>query len=114
MKKSFIVSLAVILLSGAVFLNACASQKPSVPLSPSPSPSLPSASSAGNAPPSPVAAATATTLPTGLSAILNEISGKVEIKPAGEEAFTPATTNSLLQEQGQVLTGGDGRVRLDL
>ncbi|MCA2000910.1 MAG: Ig-like domain repeat protein [Chloroflexi bacterium] len=114
MKKPFIVSLAAILLSGATFLNACASQKPSAPPFPSPSTSLSPVSFAGNAPSSLPAAATATTLPSGLSAILKEISGKVEIKPVGEEAFIPATTNSLLQEQGQVLTGDDGRVRLDL
>jgi hypothetical protein len=54
------------------------------------------------------------TTPSALSAILSEISGKVEIKPAGQDAFTSANTDSFLDENGQVQTGDDGRVRLDL
>lgn len=49
-----------------------------------------------------------------LSASLSELSGAVDIKQSGEEIFAPATTDSTLQVDGQVQTGDDGRVRLDL
>jgi hypothetical protein len=52
--------------------------------------------------------------PSALSAILSEIRGKVEIKPAGQDGFTSANSDSFLDENGQVQTGDDGRVRLDL
>lgn len=52
--------------------------------------------------------------PSPLSAALSELKGKVELKQAGQDAFTPATANSSLEENGQVQTGDDGRVRLDL
>ncbi len=49
-----------------------------------------------------------------LSASLSDLAGRVEARQAGQEAFTPATTNSKLEVNGQVQTGEDGRVRLDL
>ena len=52
--------------------------------------------------------------PSPLSAILTELTGKVETKLTGQEAFTPAIANSVLEVNGQIQTGDDGRVRLDL
>ncbi len=49
-----------------------------------------------------------------LSAGIKEITGTVGVKQAGATSFTPATTNSTLQQDGSVQTGSDGRVRLDL
>lgn len=49
-----------------------------------------------------------------LSAKLSELSGKVDTKQAGEDRFVPATPDTVLQVNGQVQTGDDGRVRLDL
>jgi hypothetical protein len=49
-----------------------------------------------------------------LSAALSEMTGKVDTKQAGQEAFTPAAAGSTLEVNGQVQTGDDGRVRLDL
>ncbi len=49
-----------------------------------------------------------------LSAALTELSGKVDTKQAADEVFTPATAGAVLQANGQIQTGDDGRVRLDL
>jgi hypothetical protein len=49
-----------------------------------------------------------------LSAVLSEVTGKVEIKQAREDAFTSAQNDSFVNENGQVKTGDDGRVRLNL
>ncbi|HET7144718.1 MAG TPA: FecR family protein, partial [Anaerolineales bacterium] len=49
-----------------------------------------------------------------LSASLSELTGKVDIKQAGTETFAPASADSPLEVNGQVQTGDDGRVRLDL
>jgi len=49
-----------------------------------------------------------------LSANLSEISGLVQMKQAGQEAFAQAVVSSVLDVNGQVQTGDDGRVRLDL
>lgn len=49
-----------------------------------------------------------------LSAALSELSGKVELKQAGQADFSLADTNTTLEVDGQVQTGDDGRVRLDL
>jgi ferric-dicitrate binding protein FerR (iron transport regulator) len=54
------------------------------------------------------------TASSALSAALSELVGKVEIKAADSEAFAPADANSVLEANGQVQTGDDGRVRLDL
>jgi hypothetical protein len=51
---------------------------------------------------------------TALTAALSEIQGTVGIKQPGGGDFAPATTESILQVDGQVQTGDDGRVRLDL
>lgn len=52
--------------------------------------------------------------PSTLSARLSEFSGVVELRQAGEDAFTTVNPDSTLQVNGQVQTGDDGRVRLDL
>lgn len=49
-----------------------------------------------------------------LSAALSELSGAVDAKQAADEAFAPAATGTVLQSNGQIQTGDDGRVRLDL
>lgn len=49
-----------------------------------------------------------------LSASLSELTGKVDIKQAGTDTFAPASADSPLEVNGQVQTGDDGRVRLDL
>ena len=49
-----------------------------------------------------------------LSAKLSELQGTVNIKAASQQNFSAATANSILEENGQVQTGDDGRVRLDL
>ncbi len=54
----------------------------------------------------------ATTSP--LSAGLSELSGIVEMKEAGNAEFVQAQAGMSLQVNGQVQTGDDGRVRLDL
>ncbi len=54
----------------------------------------------------------ASDLPTG--AVLSELSGTVEMKNPGEEGYSPASTGAILQVQGQVRTGSDGSLRLDL
>jgi hypothetical protein len=51
---------------------------------------------------------------SALSAALSELTGKVDMKPAGAEGFSPATAESTLDVNGQIQTGDDGRVRLDL
>lgn len=49
-----------------------------------------------------------------LSAALSELSGTVDMKQSGQETFAPASSDSQLEVNGQVQTGDDGRVRLDL
>ena len=49
-----------------------------------------------------------------VSAVLSEITGKVEIKQVGQVGFAPAHVDAFLNENGQVQTGDDGRVRLNL
>lgn len=49
-----------------------------------------------------------------LSASLSELSGLVQVKQAGREVFEEAALNSVLTVNGQVQTGDNGRVRLDL
>jgi len=56
--------------------------------------------------------APATTSP--LSAGLSELSGVVGLKQSGDSDFTSAAAGMSLQVNGQVQTGDDGRVRLDL
>lgn len=56
----------------------------------------------------------APTEPSPLSATLSELSGRVDMKISSGEDFAPATTDSVLDVNGQIQTGDDGRVRLDL
>lgn len=49
-----------------------------------------------------------------LSAALSEISGAVDAKQASDTGFVPAAVGTVLQSNGQVQTGDDGRARLDL
>ncbi|MBE0669401.1 MAG: FecR domain-containing protein [Anaerolineales bacterium] len=49
-----------------------------------------------------------------LSAALSELSGTVDAKQAADDAFAPAAPGTVLQANGQIQTGDDGRVRLDL
>ena len=51
---------------------------------------------------------------SALTATLSEISGPVQVKQAGESSFSAATPGYVLKVQGQVQTGTDGKVRLDL
>ena len=53
-------------------------------------------------------------VPSALTASLSELQGLVDIRPTGEGDFAPATTESVLGVNGQIQTGDDGRVRLDL
>ncbi|MBM3150703.1 MAG: FecR domain-containing protein [Chloroflexi bacterium] len=48
------------------------------------------------------------------AASLSELAGLVEIKNPGQAAFVAASDGMVLQIQGQVRTGEDGRARLDL
>lgn len=49
-----------------------------------------------------------------LSAALSELSGAVDAKQADDAAFAPVAAGTVLQSNGQIQTGDDGRVRLDL
>lgn len=51
---------------------------------------------------------------TSLSAALSELTGKVDIKSADAESFAPVGADTVLEPNGQIQTGDDGRVRLDL
>jgi hypothetical protein len=101
--KSYFVS---VFLGLMLILSACA-PKASLADSPIPAASSVPATVASPAPATPVT-------PSELSATLSEITGKVEIKQAAQDTFTAATADSFLNENGQVQTGDDGRVRLDL
>lgn len=52
--------------------------------------------------------------PSPLSATLQDLVGTVTIKAPESSDFVKATADSVLQENGSVQTGDDGRVRLDL
>ena len=52
--------------------------------------------------------------PAGLTAALSELVGKVEMKSPNSDAFVQADANTVLEPNGQIQTGDDGRVRLDL
>jgi hypothetical protein len=93
----------------AISLNACTPQATSAP---SPTPDTVSTLIASAMPPA--ATSTEPAGPTKLSATLSELTGNVEIKQAGQDAFSPASTDSFLDINGQVQTGDDGRVRLDI
>src|SRR5687768_2344906 len=63
---------------------------------------------------SPQATSTPETTSSLLTAALSEIVGKVDLKNAGQNSFVTASTDAVLEVQGQIQTGDDGRVRLDL
>jgi ferric-dicitrate binding protein FerR (iron transport regulator) len=52
--------------------------------------------------------------PETLTASLSELEGTVVLKPAGGDEFVAAAEGVRLEQNGQVQTGDDGRVRLDL
>jgi len=52
--------------------------------------------------------------PSEDGAALSEISGKVALKSPGAAAFQPADESMRLEVNGQIETGADGKVRLDL
>jgi len=54
------------------------------------------------------------TASTSLTATLSEVTGAVELKQAEQADFTKAEANLVLNVNGQVRTGEDGRARLDL
>jgi hypothetical protein len=92
-----------------ISLNACTPQATQVPSS---TPDTVSTLIASAMPPA--ATSTEPAKPTKLSATLSELTGNVEIKQADQGAFSPASTDSFLDVNGQVQTGDDGRVRLDI
>ena len=49
-----------------------------------------------------------------LSASLSELTGLVEMKQVGQDNFAPAAADTVLEVNGQIKTGDNGRVRLDL
>src|SRR5262245_58308394 len=49
-----------------------------------------------------------------LSAKLSELTGDVEARQTDNDAFLPASLETILETHGQVQTADDGRVRLDL
>jgi len=51
---------------------------------------------------------------SSLFAKLSELAGKVELKQAGQSSFAPASADVQIGVNGQIQTGEDGRVRLDL
>ena len=52
--------------------------------------------------------------PSPLSAALSEVTGKVDMKQAGQGVFAPVSAGSMLEVNDQIQTGDDGRARLDL
>ncbi len=49
-----------------------------------------------------------------LTAALKELTGAVDIKQPGDSNFSPAAVGMTLKQNGEIQTGDDGRVRLDL
>ncbi len=49
-----------------------------------------------------------------LTALLSELSGKVQVLKQSEGVFQDATANTQIEIEDQVITGDDGRVRVDL
>ena len=98
-----------------VVLNGCSPQNTPTPSATPDTVSTLIASAMPSAVPSTVSATpTEPAAPTALSALVSEITGKVEIKQAEQDVFSPAQADSFLDENGQALTGSDGRLRLDL
>ncbi len=57
---------------------------------------------------------TPTSTASPLTAALSEVQGQVGIKQPGAADFSPASSGMTLQPGGEIQTGDDGRVRLDL
>jgi hypothetical protein len=112
MKTKFPNVLIGILLILVTLLNACASQAETS--TPAPAPAVVEDAPVVFAVTASATATAAPPEPSALSALLSEIIGRVETKQANQEKFTPAGTSSFLDENGQAMTGSDGRVRLDL
>lgn len=93
-----------ILVIAILALGACGPQS-------SPASGSPSSPQDTSSPPATSSAEMASSL---LTATLSEIVGKVEVKPAGQDSFVTAGTDSVLEVNGQIQTGDDGRVRLNL
>lgn len=49
-----------------------------------------------------------------ITAMISEFSGRVQVLKASEGQFRPATTDTQLEASDQVLTGEDGRARIDI
>jgi hypothetical protein len=103
--KAFLISIYVVI---AMTLNACAPKIQAAAAS-APAPTATVVASPTSAP-----VTNATNTPSMFSATLSEVAGKAEVKLSGQDAFTPAQVNSMLDENGQAMTGSDGKIRLDL
>lgn len=57
---------------------------------------------------------TPTATPPATSAVLSEVHGQVTIKNIGEMDSSPAIDGMILDVEGEIITGADGRARLDL
>lgn len=51
---------------------------------------------------------------SALFATISELTGSVQMKPAGQNSFIPATTDTKITVSSQIQTGADGKARLDL
>jgi hypothetical protein len=108
MRKSFFITLLLTLM---LLLGACQPQAATSPVAPS------SGSDAGSASADASPAATESAQAQDSSALfakISELAGKVDLKQAAQAAFAPASADMQLQVNGQIQTGEDGRVRLDL
>jgi hypothetical protein len=103
--KAFLISIYVVI---AMTLNACAPKIQAAAAS-APAPTATVVASPTSAP-----VTNATNTPSMFSATLSEVTGKAEVKLSGQDAFTPAQVNSMLDENGQAMTGSDGKIRMDL
>ena len=96
--------LVTILLLGILALAACAQ-----PATPAPEDTAPPQATS-----SPEATASPEAPSSALTAGLTELVGKVDLKNPGQDSFAGANAEAILQVDGQIQTGDDGRVRLDL
>jgi hypothetical protein len=96
---SFPKALFFLFVASSLVLASCSAQ-------PTPAP-VPSANDT-------VPANTDTLAAADLSAILSEVQGAVEMKNPDQAGFSAAANGGILQVQGQVRTGADGHIRLDL
>jgi hypothetical protein len=92
-----------------LLLGACQSQTAETPAAPAAT-AVPSSKT----PQSPIAVETPQQDSSALTAKLSELAGTVELKEADQSAFSPASADMQLNVNGQIQTGTDGKVRLDL